>query len=44
MEKGEEPSISPETAAERAEERIFAESLRKGKVAGGYRAKIGDKR
>jgi len=43
-ERGEEPDISPETAAERAEARIFVESLRKGKVTGGYRTRIGDKK
>jgi hypothetical protein len=44
LEKGEEPDISPQTAAERAEERIFEESLRKGRIASGYRTKIGDKK
>jgi hypothetical protein len=43
-EKGEEPDISPEIAAERAEGRIFEESLRKDKVVSGYRTKIGDKK
>ncbi len=43
-EKGEEPDISPETAVERAEARIFKESLRKDKVASSYRIKIGDKK
>ncbi len=43
-EKGEAPSISPETAVERAERRIFQESLRKSGIAGGYRKKIGDKK
>jgi len=43
-EKGEEPDISPKTAAERAERRIFEESLRKGRISSGYRTKIGDKK
>jgi hypothetical protein len=41
---GEEPDISPEVAAERAEGRIFEESLRKDRIESGYRKKIGDKK
>lgn len=41
---GGEPDISPEVSAERAEGRIFEESLRKDKIASGYRTKIGGKK
>ncbi len=44
QEIGGEPDISPEVAAERAERRIFEESLRRDRIESGYRKKIGERK